>query len=83
MTASSGWASSTTRPSRSATPLRRSPSASTATQRDLTGSRKALESGDMRMFTGVMCGSYHDVWMELHEDLLLTQGIDRVAEGSY
>jgi hypothetical protein len=49
----------------------------------LTGSRKALEAGDQRMFTGVMCGSYHDVWMELHEDLLLTQGIDRVAEGSY
>jgi hypothetical protein len=49
----------------------------------LTGSRIALENGDQRMFTGVMCGSYHDVWMELHEDLLLTQGIDRVAEGSY
>ena len=49
----------------------------------LTGGRKALEAGDQRMFTGVMCGSYHDVWMELHEDLLLTQGIDRVAEGSY
>ncbi|MEO7369636.1 MAG: MarR family transcriptional regulator [Ilumatobacteraceae bacterium] len=49
----------------------------------LTGSRIALENGDQRMFTGVMCGSYHDVWMELHEDLLLTQGIDRVEEGSY
>jgi hypothetical protein len=49
----------------------------------LTGSRKALEAGDQRMLTGVMCGSYHDVWMELHEDLLLTQGIDRVEEGSY
>jgi hypothetical protein len=49
----------------------------------LTGSRIALEKGDHRMLTGVMCGSYHDVWMELHEDLLLTQGIDRVEEGSY
>jgi hypothetical protein len=49
----------------------------------LTGSRVALENGDERMFTGVMCGSYHDVWMELHEDLILTQGIDRVAEGSF
>lgn len=39
--------------------------------------------GDARMFTGVMCGSYHDVWMELHEDLILTQGIDRAAEGSF
>ena len=49
----------------------------------LTGSRTALEAGDQRMFTGVMCGSYHDVWMELHEDLILTQGIDRLAEGSF
>jgi hypothetical protein len=49
----------------------------------LTGSRIALEAGDQRMFTGVMCGSYHDVWMELHEDLILTQGIDRLAEGSF
>ncbi|MEP7046983.1 MAG: MarR family transcriptional regulator [Ilumatobacteraceae bacterium] len=49
----------------------------------LTGSRIALEAGDQRMLTGVMCGSYHDVWMELHEDLILTQGIDRVAEGSF
>ena len=39
--------------------------------------------GESNMFTGVMCGSYHDVWMELHEDLILTQGIDRAAEGSY
>ena len=38
--------------------------------------------GETNMFTGVMCGSYHDVWMELHEDLILTQGIDRSAEGS-
>jgi hypothetical protein len=49
----------------------------------LTGSRTALEAGDERMLTGVLCGSYHDVWMELHEDLILTQGIDRVAEGSF
>lgn len=39
--------------------------------------------GERNMFTGVMCGSYHDVWMELHEDLILTQGINRVAEGSF
>lgn len=39
--------------------------------------------GETKMFTGVMCGSYHDVWMELHEDLILTQGIDRAAEGSF
>jgi len=35
--------------------------------------------GETNMFTGVMCGSYHEVWMELHEDLILTQRIDRVA----
>ena len=45
--------------------------------------RTALQSGQQNMFTGVMCGSYHDVWMELHEDLILTQGISRAAEGSF
>jgi hypothetical protein len=49
----------------------------------LTGSREALLGGAMNMFTGVMCGSYHDVWMELHEDLILTQKINRAAEGSF
>ena len=49
----------------------------------LANARAAIERGEHRMFTGVMCGSYHDVWMELHEDLILTQGIDRVAEGSF
>jgi len=42
-----------------------------------------LRGGDSAMFTGVMCGSYHDVWMELHEDLILTQRVDRAAEGSF
>ena len=40
-----------------------------------------IQDGESNMFTGVMCGSYHDVWMELHEDLMLTQGIDRAREG--
>ena len=44
--------------------------------------RKVID-GETKMFTGVMCGSYHDVWMELHEDLILTQGIDRAQEGSF
>lgn len=43
----------------------------------------ALREGDTTRFTGVMCESYHDVWMELHEDLILLQGIDRTAEGSF
>ncbi len=42
-----------------------------------------VQQGETNMFTGVMCGSYHDAWMELHEDLILTQGIDRAAEGSF
>ena len=49
----------------------------------LVSSCQRLVSGETNMFTGVMCGSYHDVWMELHEDLILTQGIDRTAEGSF
>jgi hypothetical protein len=44
---------------------------------------KAVHAGETKMFTGVMCGSFHDVWMELHEDLLLTQKIDRAEEGSF
>jgi hypothetical protein len=49
----------------------------------LTDSLAKLHGGNQKMFTGVMCGSYHDVWMELHEDLILTQKIDRAAEGSF
>ncbi len=39
--------------------------------------RRRVAEGEKHMFTGVMCGCYHDVWMELHEDLILTLGIDR------
>ena len=49
----------------------------------LEQSCRRVVAGETKMFTGVMCGSYHDVWMELHEDLILTQGIDRAAEGSF
>jgi hypothetical protein len=41
-----------------------------------------IRQGDVDAFTGVSCGSYHDIWMELHQDLILTLGIDRRAEGS-
>jgi phosphoenolpyruvate-protein kinase (PTS system EI component) len=40
-------------------------------------------TGDTRRFTGVMCESYHDIWMELHEDLIVMQGIERAAEGNF
>jgi hypothetical protein len=49
----------------------------------LTTALEKVKAGDQKQFTGVMCGSYHDVWMELHEDLLLTLGIDRAEEGSF
>lgn len=49
----------------------------------LESTANRVVAGEQNMFTGVMCGSYHDVWMELHEDLILTQGIDRAAEGSF
>ncbi len=49
----------------------------------LTAARQRVEAGDPKGLTGVMCDSYHDVWMELHEDLILTKGIDRAAEGSF
>ena len=39
--------------------------------------------GEHKQFTGVMCESFHDVWMELHEDLIVLQRIDRTAEGSF
>jgi hypothetical protein len=49
----------------------------------LAGTCRKVLDGETKMLTGVMCGSYHDVWMELHEDLILTQGIDRAKEGSF
>lgn len=49
----------------------------------LGGSLDRLKAGETKMFTGVMCSSYHDVWMELHEDLILSLGIDRAMEGSF
>ena len=49
----------------------------------LAAARQRLEAGDPKALTGVMCDSYHDIWMELHEDLILTKGIDRAAEGSF
>lgn len=37
----------------------------------------AFMSGDTSALAKPMSGSYHDVWMELHEDLLLTLGRQR------
>ncbi len=49
----------------------------------LTGAAARAVNGETKMFTGVMCGSFHDIWMELHEDLIQLMSIDRNAEGSY
>lgn len=49
----------------------------------LHGAAQRVAAGETKMFTGVMCGSFHDIWMELHEDLILLQGIDRGEEGSF
>lgn len=38
----------------------------------LTAARDRFEAGDAKAFTGVLCDSYHEVWMELHRDLRLT-----------
>ncbi|MFB4309961.1 hypothetical protein [Actinomadura sp. GTD37] len=38
----------------------------------LTAARDRFESGDAKALTGVLCDSYHEVWMELHRDLRLT-----------
>lgn len=54
-----------------------------AYQPRLTSALQRLRGGDIKAFTGVMCDSYHDIWMELHEDLIQLLGIDRTAEGSF
>ncbi|MEY2591762.1 MAG: hypothetical protein QOJ67_3746, partial [Acidimicrobiaceae bacterium] len=41
-----------------------------------------LRAGDSDALTKPLSGSYHDVWMELHQDLLLTLGRTRTdADG--
>ena len=44
---------------------------------------ECVARGEINQFTGVMCESFHDIWMELHEDLIVLQRVDRVAEGSF
>lgn len=46
----------------------------------LAGALGRVHDGDVTAFTGVLCDSYHDVWMELHRDLLLSLRIDRATE---
>ena len=39
-----------------------------------------VQSGDLNWFTKPSLDSYHEVWFELHEDLLVSLGIDRATE---
>ncbi len=39
-----------------------------------------LRQGEEDAFMGASCGSYYDIWMELHQDLMVTLGVDRHAE---
>ena len=50
-------------------------------QRRLTAALAALHEGDRDRFARPLCESYHDVWMELHHDLVVTLGTDRPAAG--
>jgi hypothetical protein len=39
----------------------------------------AFKQGDRDKFTKPLYESYHDIWMELHQDLILTLGLQRTA----
>jgi len=41
-----------------------------------------VENGDVSWFTSPMIESYHTVWFELHEDLLVTLELERSSEGA-
>jgi hypothetical protein len=46
----------------------------------LRAARVKVEAGDTDWFTKPLIDSYHTVWFELHEDLLVTLGIERSKE---
>jgi hypothetical protein len=43
----------------------------------------SLAAGDLDAFTKPLSSSYHDTWMELHQDLLLAIGRCRDATDGY
>jgi hypothetical protein len=43
---------------------------------------KRVKAGENDWFVSPKCDSYHTVWMQLHEDLLLALGLDRASESS-
>ena len=46
----------------------------------LANARRRIESGEGDWFAKPMIDSYHTVWFELHEDLLVTLGLERSKE---
>jgi len=46
----------------------------------LRTARRNVEAGEHEWFASPRLDSYHTVWMQLHEDLLLALGIDRADE---
>jgi hypothetical protein len=46
----------------------------------LRAARTKVEDGERDWFTSPRIDSYHTVWMELHEHLLVAMGIERGAE---
>lgn len=48
-------------------------------ERDFTAALDRLRNGDNRALAAPLSGSYHDHWMELHQDLLSTLGRERSA----
>jgi hypothetical protein len=43
---------------------------------------KRVDDGEPDWFTSPRIDSYHTVWMQLHEDLLLALGIERSSEAT-
>ena len=41
---------------------------------------RRVREGEREWFCSPRCDSYHTVWMQLHEDLLLALGLERAAE---
>ena len=46
----------------------------------LRHARERVNDGELEWFTSPRIDSYHTVWMQLHEDLLLALGRDRASE---
>ena len=53
---------------------------SRATRRRLRAALQRVDDGEHEWFTSPRIDSYHTVWMQLHEDLLLALGLDRASE---